>query len=654
MAERGAPQPYSGGIAKLAPDGSRLEFLGGGIYGFLSMRSDARVVVAGTTFYDTFHTTSGVVGPNFPTKSAQDFQSNAPYGTGVIALYDTSAMTGENFFVAAPSSNTSVTWRIGEPAPKDTTLPLLFNGNPLSLILTTSNPALKAALSPSTSTINFNLVPDPNLLLGTTKETVTVTDASNSAKTVAIPVGLTVQPQLTFTLDTKQVNIRIRSGQVFPGVNVGITENFGSEYASLTDDPSPRVWLSSYIDQNTRGRATLSIQVGAMDPGTYDGTITIGINGLQNGEQIVNVHYVVDPPVPIQLSTTTLNVHIVNGQAVRPATIDVTSAVPGVAFSLFVGYDFSWMQPKTIGTTTPGKIQFTFDSLTAVPGIYTIPFQVSGETGQPIKGVLNLDVATGAPLDVIPAAINYTWTRNFPQPFSPFITFDSPSPVTVTWTADQPWILQGYQTLVTPMGVYVPLDTTLPEGVYTGSIKLSAGSYKTTIPVTMSLYDAPHLVFSTTPITFNYQMGGPLPAAQTLQVTSPTLKPGFFDASTFDRFIIVDPGFGSTPITVTLTANPAGLPPGTHSTNLRIAPSSGTIGAATLIPVTLNITTDPNGPGTQLSSVVDAANFLGGSVSPGELVVLFGSQLGPSNLTFGQPDSSEVSHRARWHNREIR
>ena len=165
------------------------------------------------------------------------------------------------------------------------------------------------------------------------------------------------------------------------------------------------------------------------------------------------------------------------------------------------------------------------------------------------------------------------------------------------------------------------------------------------VPVTFNLYDIPHLVYKTDPFTFNYQIGGPLPPTQTLTITSPTIQPGGFsnNPSSSLSFLKVGPSFGLTPGTLTLTANPAGLAPGTYQSGLVIAAAGGpigTIGPFTTIPVTLNVTADPNAPAANLASVVDAASYLGGGVSPGEIVALFGTQLGPATLVSAQLDAS--------------
>jgi uncharacterized protein (TIGR03437 family) len=184
---------------------------------------------------------------------------------------------------------------------------------------------------------------------------------------------------------------------------------------------------------------------------------------------------------------------------------------------------------------------------------------------------------------------------------------------------------------------------TIPEGVYHGKITLTAESTSVVIPVTWMLYDTPHLVFSMDPIDFQWRIGDPLPAAQNVQITCPTLLQEAFSAGPvgIPNFLKVDPSYGATPATVNLTVDPTGLGPGTYKTNLSIGgsyPDSKIY--YPLIPVTLTVLPNPNAPTSTISRVADAASYLGGAVSPGEAMVLFGSALGPATLTTAQPASA--------------
>jgi uncharacterized protein (TIGR03437 family) len=85
------------------------------------------------------------------------------------------------------------------------------------------------------------------------------------------------------------------------------------------------------------------------------------------------------------------------------------------------------------------------------------------------------------------------------------------------------------------------------------------------------------------------------------------------------NWLAVVPSSGSLPLIANVTMDPSGLPDGTY------------LGAVTIGSGTLPVTILVGNPGPQLppSGIVNAANYQGGAISPGEIVVLFGTLIGP-------------------------
>jgi trimeric autotransporter adhesin len=85
------------------------------------------------------------------------------------------------------------------------------------------------------------------------------------------------------------------------------------------------------------------------------------------------------------------------------------------------------------------------------------------------------------------------------------------------------------------------------------------------------------------------------------------------------NWLAVAPATGSLPLSATVTMDPSGLPDGTY------------LGAVTIGSSTLSVTILVGNPGPQLPSngIVNAASYQGGAISPGEIVVLFGTAIGP-------------------------
>jgi hypothetical protein len=340
----------------------------------------------------------------------------------------------------------------------------------------------------------------------------------------------------------------------------------------------------------------------------------------------------------------------VKGQTPPTATINVTGSAPAVPWSLFVGLSEVWLTVKQTSLTTPGSIQVSIDAAAAAVGLYFVNAYATPAGGQQISVSIEVEVSSGAPIDLTPSSIGAYYLRSKGSVFySPQLTLTGAVLDTkVQVTADQPWI-QVPASVFTP--TYLPplLDTTLKEGTYQGNIKAVSGSTAITVPVTWTINDAPHLVYPASPIDFTWTIGSPLPPAIAIPVTCPTILQEFVSvgATDFPSFLKVSStgsasvgssaATSNTPATFTLTVDPTGLSAGTYKTNLSIQGSYQDATVYPWIPVTFTVLPNPNAPKAAVSKVVDAASYLAGTVAPGEIVVLFGSGLGPSPLAQAQP-----------------
>ena len=91
------------------------------------------------------------------------------------------------------------------------------------------------------------------------------------------------------------------------------------------------------------------------------------------------------------------------------------------------------------------------------------------------------------------------------------------------------------------------------------------------------------------------------------------------------NWLSVTPASGPLPLAIQVGMDSSGLPDGTYL-------GSVSIGTANVLPVTITVG-DP-GPRMPAAGIVNAASYQGGAVSPGELVTLFGTGVGPK-IPFG-------------------
>jgi uncharacterized protein (TIGR03437 family) len=188
---------------------------------------------------------------------------------------------------------------------------------------------------------------------------------------------------------------------------------------------------------------------------------------------------------------------------------------------------------------------------------------------------------------------------------------------------------QVYQTPLNPLNVGATTGT-LAAGTYTCALILAPmGGTAQTVPLTLTI-SGPTITVPATPLMFSYA-GGAAPVAQTATITATGASPASFTAtatSTPSGWLSVSPASGQatagSPGMVTVSVNTNGLAAGTYSGSVSIAAGAGTMGSGT-IPVTLTVTA----PTPNITAVMNSASFLGGSISPGELISIFGTNIGP-------------------------
>lgn len=161
----------------------------------------------------------------------------------------------------------------------------------------------------------------------------------------------------------------------------------------------------------------------------------------------------------------------------------------------------------------------------------------------------------------------------------------------------------------------LPPGLTLSGGAITGT-PAAPGSFQFVLRVTDSTGQTaaqtysltvnpppPNLQASPPGISFSYHLGGQIPAAQTLNVTSSGIPLSYTVAEQLTGFdwLILRPSGGTTPGTVTISVNPGTLGPGTYTAALAI--SSDQAAHSISLPVTLNIILQP------LTSSVSSLSF---------------------------------------------
>jgi uncharacterized protein (TIGR03437 family) len=181
---------------------------------------------------------------------------------------------------------------------------------------------------------------------------------------------------------------------------------------------------------------------------------------------------------------------------------------------------------------------------------------------------------------------------------------------------------------ITPASETVSVTGNLAAGSYSTTISIVSAGGAVTVPVSLTVASAPTATISANPssLTFAVSAGSNAPVTQTVQLTASGGAALAFAtaASSAGNWLAVTPASGSTPATLTVSVSPTGLAAGSYNGAVTVN------GGAVTIAVMLTVPT----PLATIAGVVNAASFATGAVSPGEMISIVGTNLGPANPAY--------------------
>ena len=345
------------------------------------------------------------------------------------------------------------------------------------------------------------------------------------------------------------------------------------------------------------------------------------------------------PPAQFAATPVSLSFSYATGSA-QPANqnISLTSSSPGAAFTAAVTAGANWLgivsglSGNTPATVTIGIANFS----TLTPGTYMGAVTITPvNSGTQLQIPVTLSV-TSTPLVVAtPTALAFNLTTGGAKSSAQQSISVASSGASLHFTTAASTTTGTGWLSVTPTGGDTPASLTvtanassLIAGSYTGSVAIvpSAGPI-VSVPVTLTVTGGPMLAVNPPSLTFDVQ-SGLTPTPQTLSLTSgppvgfnisisPAAASNWLSVTTFTAL---------TPASLNVAVNPTGLTPGAYNATVTISDPSNSSPPVT-VPVTVNVVASPI-----VAAVTNGASFQAGPVAPGELLVLFGSNMGPSAL----------------------
>jgi uncharacterized protein (TIGR03437 family) len=339
----------------------------------------------------------------------------------------------------------------------------------------------------------------------------------------------------------------------------------------------------------------------------------------------------------VTVAPTSLTFNFVPGgnvPAAQAVTVS-TSDSSAVNISAQTNDGAKWLLITPANLTTPGTLNVSVNPASLTGGTYTGTVTVTAS-----NNVTQIPVTLfvgSAGLTVDPGSISISAPQNYGlsayQPIK--ITAGAAIPIQINAaTADGNWLQVDQNSATTPATVNVRANNSgLAQGTYQGSISVQSGpSNVASVPVTLTVGAPAVLSLSPSNLTFNYQMADPSPTTQSVRIGSLNSSVQTFTvaATTTDggKWLIAGASPSSTPGAVNVGVNTDGLAVGTYTGVINVL--AGIVNASPQpIVVTLIIRSAPL---PTVQSVTSAASYASGTVAPGEIVTIFGANIGPKSL----------------------
>jgi uncharacterized protein (TIGR03437 family) len=397
---------------------------------------------------------------------------------------------------------------------------------------------------------------------------------------------------------------------------------------------------------------TVTVDPSHFTPGTYSGALTIMPQGLNPQPTVIPVVFNVYAQPTIFVDRTSLDLQALPSFEDR---LHITSSADPVAFTAIVTTRSgqNWLSVTPSQGQTPATLVITANPVALNAQSDTGSITLKGPNNSIIVPV-SLSPFTPPPVVLVtsPAALQFSTQ---PGQSSPAPQLINVSPVFDPFTVSSQTMNGGnWLSAVVRNGPGVPAcvvsvdPTGLASGTYQGSITVTSAmaSAPAQVPVTLTVWSGapPPVTASPTSLSFAAVHGMPS-ISQNVSVSTGSLPLSFSvststtDGASWLSAIPAIPGqipglLAQTPGAVTTSANASSLAPGTYTGTVTITAPIGSSNY-TAIPVTFIVTPAPpplpqTGVVPIATGVLNAASQGLGSLSPGEILTIFGQNIGPA------------------------
>ncbi|PWT97600.1 MAG: hypothetical protein C5B51_31030 [Terriglobia bacterium] len=589
--------------------------------------------------------------------------------SGIVTFTNTSTGTSQSLPVTlkvtnnpAPNiypSTLTYVYQVGQiqPASQNVTVGTT-TGAPLNYTATTSTPwiVLTGHTSGTTTdgfTVSVNTAAATVGIANAGLITITTTDVSTGAPagTATVAVTLYVSSSALLQVNPPQQPIAFTAPVGTQAITQTVTLSSTSSTDQLTFSiPPPNsswLFLPSPVPTTSLPGSnvlTLTAVPGNLSAGVYFANVVINATG-PGGAAVLDSPYTL--PVVLVLTSGSLAVspasltfsQTAGGPAPAAQTVNVTSSPAGLSYVISTNDSgLGWLSASSPAGVAPGAINVSVDASRLSPGNYSGRVIVTSANAgnSPLTIPVTLQVTSGT-ISASPTPLVFTIAAGSTTSVTQNVTV-SGSPGALNFGVASSIVGSGSWLSVTPTSGTTPATlqvsinpTGLAANTYTGSVTItSAGATGSplTIPVTVNIVPPQTLTVTPAALTFNYVLSQTAPASQTVQVQSSGGAVPISVATNTNNtgtWLQATPATGTTPATLTVAINPQGLAAGNYTGTVSVASPNSL--AAAVIQVTLSVTQTPK---PVITGIRNAASGFLSALSPGEMVSIYGTNVGPT------------------------
>jgi uncharacterized protein (TIGR03437 family) len=623
--------------------------------------SAAATVPSGTPQWLTVNPTSGsgnitvsVLPAGLPAGTYQGSVTVTQAGTNTVTVPVTLNVNTQTL-LDVNVNTLNYTYQVGNANPPDQALMLTSTTPGLPYTVAASSPGnwltvnLTNAITPGMVTVSVN---PAGLPAGNYTGTIAFNGvgAGNNPQTVTVLLTVTNNPTLSASPNPLVFNYQI--GQSVPGAQpVSVTSGGTPLSFSITANGTANnvSWLLTGSPSGTTTPASFTVAVNptGLPAGVYNGTILLSSAGTQLTLPVtLNVSNTALLNLPTAFTfTSTL------GSGTGPSQIvSVTSTGEAATYSVTASTatpaGSNWLVVGAVSgpasSTTPSTFILGANPAGLNAGVYKGSLLFHLTNGNPDVTVPVTYTVTAGNLTVTPATLNFTQASGGPAPAAQNVSVSSTGVplnfsalATVSTTAT--WLSVTPTSGITPGTVAVSVNAgTLQPGNYTGTVSItstSAGNSPQSVTVNLTVGQAQNLALSPTSVSFSSQVGAGAPSSQTVAVTASNGSLPFTASATVGSgqpsWLSVTPASGTatqSATNLTIAVNPQGLNAGTYNGTVTVT-SQGAGNSPQTVAVTYTVTAIPT---PTITFVRNAANGAIMPVAPGEIISIFGTNLGPA------------------------